>query len=58
MMTALIEIVLDEEEFRLPKAARFALAEIADQIEALTQQIDKLERGIAPRRSLTRTCGG
>ncbi|WP_245426239.1 hypothetical protein [Mesorhizobium sp. WSM3862] len=28
------------------KAARLALAEIADQIEALTRQIDKLERGI------------
>ena len=45
-VAALIEIVRDEEEFRLPKAARFALAEIADQIEALTRQIDKLERVI------------
>jgi transposase len=51
--------VRDEEEFRLPKAARFALAEIADQIEALTRQIDKLERAIvAEVRSVMRTCGG
>lgn len=42
----LIEIVRDEEDVCLPKAARLALAEIADQIEALTRQIDKLERGI------------
>lgn len=42
----LIEIVRDEEDVFLPKAARLALAEIADQIEALTRQIDKLERGI------------
>lgn len=45
-MAALIEIVRDEEDVCLPKAARLALAEIADQIEALTRQIDKLERGI------------
>ena len=43
---ALIEIVRDEADDCLPKAARLALAEIADQIEALTRQIDKLERGI------------
>ncbi|MET4608180.1 transposase [Bradyrhizobium sp. JR4.1] len=42
----LIEIVRDDEDVCLPKAARLALAEIADQIEALTGQIDKLERGI------------
>ncbi|WP_353834306.1 hypothetical protein [Mesorhizobium sp.] len=45
-VAALIEIVRDEEDVCLPKAARLALAEIADQIEALTRQIDKLERGI------------
>ncbi len=45
-VAALIEILRDEEDVRLPKAARLALAEIADQIEALTRQIDKLERGI------------
>jgi len=43
---ALIEIVRDEADDCLPKAARLALTEIADQIEALTRQIDKLERGI------------
>lgn len=42
----LIEIVRDDEDVCSPKAARLALAEIADQIEALTRQIDKLERGI------------
>jgi len=43
---ALIEIVRDGADDCLSKAARLALAEIADQIEALTRQIDKLERGI------------
>ena len=42
----LIEIVRDEGDVRLPGAARLALAELADQIEVLTGQIDKLERGI------------
>jgi transposase len=42
----LIEIVRDEADARLPMVARFALAEIANQIEALTRQIEKLERGI------------
>ncbi|MER9939275.1 IS110 family transposase [Mesorhizobium sp. M0088] len=45
-VAALIEIVRDEEDVCLPKAARLALAEIAYQIEALTRQIDKLKRGI------------
>jgi len=53
---ALIEIVRTKRTM-LPKAARLALTEIADQIEALTRQIDKLERGIVARRSATRTCG-
>ena len=43
---ALIEIVRDEADDCPPQAARLALAEIADQIEALTRQIDKLEREI------------
>ena len=45
-VAALIEIVRDEADARLPKAAHFALAEIANQIEALTRQIEKLEREI------------
>ena len=45
-VAGLIEIVRDETDARLPKAARFALTEIADQIEALTRQIEKLEREI------------
>lgn len=43
---ALIAIVRDAADGRLPTAARFALTAIADQIEALTDQIDKLERTI------------
>ena len=42
-VAGLIAIVRDETDPRLPKAARFALSSIADQIEALTVQIDKLE---------------
>jgi transposase len=44
--SALIAIVRDETDSRLPKAAHFALAEIANQIDALTRQIEKLEREI------------
>lgn len=43
-VAALIEIVRDEEDVCLPKAARLALAEIADQIEALTRQIEARTR--------------
>ena len=45
-IAGLIEIVRDEIDHRLPKAARFALTAIADQIEALARQIDKLEREV------------
>lgn len=45
-VVGLIAIVRDETDARLPKAARFALSAIADQIEALIVQIDKLEREI------------
>jgi transposase len=51
-VAALIEIVRDEADSCLPKAARFALAAIADLIEALTQQIDKLEREIVAEAKL------
>jgi transposase len=44
--TGLIEIVREAADPRLPKAVLFALAEIANQIEALARQIDKLERVI------------
>lgn len=43
-IVGLMAIVRDETDKRLPKAARFALTTIADQIEALAQQISKLER--------------
>ena len=36
----------DEADGRLPRAARLALMEIADQIETLTRQIEKLEREV------------
>ncbi len=45
-VAALIEIVRDKSDRRLPKAARSALCEIATQIEALTRQIAKIEREI------------
>lgn len=43
---ALIAIVRDAADVRLPAAARFALTAIADQMEALVDQIVKLERTI------------
>lgn len=45
-VAGLVEIVRDETDGRLPKAARFALSAIADQIEVLAQQINRLEREI------------
>lgn len=45
-MADLLEIIRDESDARLPKAVRFALSAIADQIEALAGQIGRLERGI------------
>jgi transposase len=42
----LIEIIRDESDVRLPRAARFALSAIADQIEVLAHQIDALETEI------------
>ncbi|MEY9278814.1 transposase [Bradyrhizobium yuanmingense] len=43
---ALVAIVRDETDARLPAAARFALRVIADEIEASANQIDRLERAI------------
>ena len=45
-MASLIKIVRDETDKRLPQAARFALSEIAGQIEGLTRKIGKLEHAI------------
>ncbi|KAA5595077.1 IS110 family transposase, partial [Blastochloris sulfoviridis] len=45
-VAALIAIVRDADDTRLPDAARFALSAIADQIEALARQVEKLEREI------------
>jgi transposase len=45
-VAALIAIVRDGDDTRLPDVARIALAEISDQIEALGQQVGKLERDI------------
>lgn len=42
----LIAIVRDETDIRLPLAARFALMTVADQIEALASETDRLERAI------------
>ncbi|ASY73999.1 Mobile element protein (plasmid) [Sinorhizobium fredii CCBAU 83666] len=43
-IASLIAIVRVETDARLPNAARFALTAIADQIDALALQINKLER--------------
>ncbi|MVT71512.1 transposase, partial [Bradyrhizobium pachyrhizi] len=43
---ALVAIVRDVADIRLPTAARVALTAVADQIEAQADQIDKLERAI------------
>ena len=45
-IATLIEIVRDDEDVRLPPAARFALCELANQIEWTKTRIDKLERAI------------
>ena len=45
-IATLIEIVRDDKDARLPQAARFALAELANQIEWTKHRIDKLERAI------------
>jgi transposase len=43
---ALAVIIRDEEDARLPRAARFALMEILETIEGLSARIDRLEREI------------
>jgi transposase len=45
-VAGLVEIVRDDTDARLPKAARFSLSAIADQIEALASQIARLEKEI------------
>ena len=45
-VTTLIEIVRDEQDARLPQAARFALSALANQIEWTKKRIDTLERAI------------
>lgn len=57
-ISGLIELVRDETDTRLPNAARFALAAIANQIEELRRQIDDIERRLFASQNVTRTCGG
>lgn len=45
-VAGLVEIVRDETDARLPKAARFALSATADQIDSLASQIDRFQREI------------
>jgi transposase len=45
-VAALMAVVRDESDARLPTAARFALTALADQIDDLADQIDRLERAI------------
>ncbi|RWM38697.1 hypothetical protein [Mesorhizobium sp.] len=48
-VAALIEIVRDETDERLPRAARFALTQLTDQIELVAGQLSRLEREIVAR---------
>lgn len=43
---ALVAIIRDETDARLPAAARFALIAIADEIEVSADQVERLERAI------------
>jgi len=45
-VAGLIAVVRDESDPRLPEAARRALAELSDQIEALNERLHRLEREI------------
>ena len=45
-VAGLIAVVRDESDLRLPDAARRALAELSDQIEALNERLHRLEREI------------
>ncbi|MCB1465817.1 MAG: IS110 family transposase [Rhizobiaceae bacterium] len=42
----LINIIRDDEDTRLPEAARFSLTMLANQIDALEKQIDTLEKSV------------
>ncbi|OBP79967.1 hypothetical protein [Mesorhizobium loti] len=42
----LATIVRDESDTRLPGAARMALAELVEQIEAVSERIERLDREI------------
>lgn len=43
---ALVAVVRDEEDARLPLAARFALTELVEEIERLSERIERLERKV------------
>ncbi len=45
-VSALISIVQDQADVRVPDAARFALKTLVSQIEALSSELKRLERGI------------
>lgn len=45
-ISTLIAIVRDEDDARLPEAGRWALSMLGDQIEALTERIEGLERTV------------
>jgi transposase len=46
---ALIALVRDEKDGRLPAAARMALREAADTVEAMAERVETLEREIVAR---------
>jgi len=45
-LAILIAMLRDEADLRIPRRARLALSELADQIDMIGQQIRKLERGL------------
>jgi transposase len=55
-VAALVAIVRDETDARLPPAGRFALLAVVDQIDARQTRLTGLSAQSSLRRSETRTC--
>ncbi len=55
-VAALMAIVREGEDTRLPAAARFALTSVADQIDTLADQMTSSNVPSSRRRSAMKTC--
>lgn len=55
-VAALAAIVRDPTDARLPAAARFALTALVDQLDTLSEQVERLSARSSPRQSMTQTC--